>query len=75
MYLSFDVLARELSRNLSIQTYNVTQRQVISDIQVLPIPFHPLGSRCSGEEPAYLCNYWQLKQFLIPHLSLPPHHL
>ena len=70
MYLSFDVLARELSRNLSIQTYNVTQRQVISDIQVLPIPFHP-GQQMLNGETAYLCNYWQLKQF-DPHLSLPP---
>ena len=70
MYLSFDVLARELSRNLPIQTYNVTQRQVISDIQVLPIPFQP-GQQMLNGETAYLCNYWQLKQF-DPHLSLPP---
>lgn len=70
MYLSFDVLARELSRNLSIQTYNVTQRQVISDIQVLPIPFQP-GQQALKPETAYLCNYWQLRQF-DPHLDLPP---
>lgn len=50
MYLSFDVLARELGRNLPIQTYNVTQRQVISDIQVLTIPFLP-GSRSSSLTP------------------------
>ena len=70
MYLSFDVLARELGRNLPIQTYNVTQRQVISDIQVLPIPFLP-GQQELKPDTAYLCNYWQLKQF-DPHLDLPP---
>lgn len=70
MYLSFDVLARELSRNLSVQTYNVAQRQVISDIQVLPLPFRP-GQQELKSETAYLCNYWQLKQ-LDPHMDLPP---
>ena len=70
MYLSFDVLARELGRNLPIQTYNVTQSQVISDIQVLPIPFLP-GQQELKPDTAYLCNYWQLKQF-DPHLDLPP---
>ena len=70
MFLSFDHLVKELRRNLALQTYNVTERKMITGIDLLPTPLATKGTVLCPDV-AYLCNYWHLKQF-DPHRDFPP---
>lgn len=70
MYVTFELLVKELLRNASVQSYNISSDQIITSIRMLPAKFCP-GQDNMEQNTLYLCEYWQFKRFDI-HAELPP---
>ena len=70
MFITFAQLVSELQRNISIQAYNVTEQQIISEIALLPAEYAP-GDPPLRQDVVYICEFWQLKRF-EPGYQLAP---
>ena len=70
MFVTFSQLVRELQRSISVQAYNVSDRQIITEIALLPTRYAP-GSPPLRQDAVYICEFWQLKQF-EPGYQLAP---
>lgn len=70
MFITFSQLVRELQRSLSIQSYNISDQQIISEIALLPAQYTP-GDAPLRQDTVYICEFWQLKRF-EPSISLAP---
>lgn len=70
MYVLFQQLINELQRNAQVQAYNISNEQVITNIQTLPVDFMPDKTKLA-KDTLFLCEYWQFKRF-DPRAELPP---
>ena len=70
MFVTFPQLVQELQRSISIQAYNLSEQQIITEIALLPAGYAP-GDAPLRQDVVYICEFWQLKRF-DPGYQLAP---